>query len=63
MKICGFGRAISEIKEIATRLLQDGTFYERARTAFTIVRTGELRPYGNILLIKGVINAYTPPLW
>ena len=32
--------------------------YERARSAFAVVRTGELRPYGNILLVKGVINAY-----
>ncbi len=35
-------------------------FYERARDAFAVVRTGELRPYGNILLIKGVVNAYEP---
>jgi len=25
---------------------------------FAVVRTGGLRPYGNILLIKGVVNAY-----
>jgi L-fucose mutarotase len=31
-------------------------FYARARSAFAIVRTGELRPYGNILLVKGVIT-------
>ncbi len=31
-------------------------FYHHAREAFAIVRTGELRPYGNILLVKGVIN-------
>jgi len=31
-------------------------FYARARTAFAIVRTGELRPYGNILLVKGVVS-------
>jgi len=24
------------------------------------VRTGDLRPYGNILLVKGVVNAYPP---
>jgi len=36
--------------------LERGAFYEHARDAFAIVRTGELRPYGNILLIKGVIN-------
>jgi L-fucose mutarotase len=40
--------------------LERHAFYERARAAFAIVRTGELRPYGNILLIKGVVNVYTP---
>jgi L-fucose mutarotase len=40
--------------------LERGAFYERARGAFVIVRTGERRPYGNILLVKGVVNAYPP---
>jgi L-fucose mutarotase len=31
-------------------------FYARAREAFAIVRTGELRGYGNILLLKGVLE-------
>ena len=35
-------------------------FYVAARAAFVVVRTGELRPYGNILLTKGVINRYEP---
>jgi L-fucose mutarotase len=38
--------------------LERNAFYERARAAFAVVRTGELRPYGNILLVKGVVNAY-----
>ena len=38
--------------------LERSAFYERARGAFAIVRTGELRPYGNILLVKGVVHAY-----
>jgi L-fucose mutarotase len=38
--------------------LERNAFYERARSAFAVVRTGELRPYGNILLVKGVVNAY-----
>jgi L-fucose mutarotase len=33
-------------------------FYERARNAFAIVRTADQRPYGNILLVKGVVNEY-----
>jgi L-fucose mutarotase len=35
-------------------------FYDRAKRAFALVRTGELRPYGNILLVKGVVNRYGP---
>ena len=40
--------------------LERHAFYARAREAFVILRTGELRPYGNILLVKGVVNSYTP---
>ena len=36
-------------------------FYERARNAFAVVRTGELRKYGNVLLVKGVVRPLTPP--
>lgn len=31
-------------------------FYDRAKTAFAIVQTGETRLYGNIILKKGVIG-------
>jgi L-fucose mutarotase len=40
--------------------LPRAAFYQRAREAFAVVRTGELRPYGNILLTKGVIHRYEP---
>jgi L-fucose mutarotase len=40
--------------------LERHAFYDRARRAFALVRTGELRPYGNILLVKGVVNRYEP---
>ena len=40
--------------------LERHDFYAGAREAFVILRTGELRPYGNILLVKGVVNRYTP---
>jgi L-fucose mutarotase len=36
--------------------LERHAFYARAQRAFAIVRTGELRPYGNVLLVKGVVN-------
>lgn len=32
-------------------------FYERTRHAFCVVMTGESRPYGNIILKKGVLSA------
>ena len=41
--------------------LERHAFYERARHAFVVVRTGELRKYGNLLLVKGVVNRYDPP--
>ena len=31
-------------------------FYERTKQAFAIVLTGELQPFGNFLLRKGVIG-------
>jgi L-fucose mutarotase len=31
-------------------------FYERTKNAFAIVLTGELQPFGNFLLRKGVIG-------
>ena len=35
--------------------LDRNVFYQRSREAFAIVRTGESRRFGNILLVKGVI--------
>jgi L-fucose mutarotase len=35
--------------------LERHAFYERARGAYAIVRTGEQRRFGNILLVKGVV--------
>jgi L-fucose mutarotase len=37
--------------EVVERL----AFYARARQAFAVVATGEGRPYGNVILVKGVI--------
>jgi L-fucose mutarotase len=36
-------------------------FYERTRRAFAIVLTGELQPYGNFILKKGVIGEALVP--
>ena len=40
--------------------LERDAFYARARDAYAVVRTGDMRPYGNILLVKGVVNTYPP---
>ncbi|MEO8565918.1 MAG: RbsD/FucU domain-containing protein [Betaproteobacteria bacterium] len=45
---------------IDLRMLEREAFYARARNAYAVVRTGDLRPYGNILLVKGVVNTYPP---
>jgi len=36
-------------------------FYERTRSAFAIVLTGELQPFGNFLLRKGVLGENLRP--
>ncbi|MEP6996011.1 MAG: RbsD/FucU domain-containing protein [Betaproteobacteria bacterium] len=36
------------------------TFYARARNAYAVVRTAKLRPYGNILLVKGGVDTCPP---
>lgn len=50
----------SDVRGHACGMLERQAFYARARNAFAVVRTGEMRPYGNILLVKGVVNAYPP---
>ncbi|MDJ0335731.1 RbsD/FucU domain-containing protein [Salinibacterium sp. G-O1] len=39
-----------------TRFIDRFAYYEAARDAFLIVRTGETRKYGNALLRKGVVG-------
>lgn len=44
----------------AARGIERHAFYAAAETAYAIVRTGERRFYGNILLTKGVIPPEAP---
>jgi L-fucose mutarotase len=44
----------NEGKHLALVGIERHAFYERAKQAFAIVATGELRPYGCLLLKKGV---------
>ena len=43
--------------------LERFAFYDRAAGARLVVRTGELRAYGNLILRKGVVNAYEHAGW
>ena len=45
-----------DLADVEIGHLERYAFYERARGAYAVVRTGELRPYGNILLVKGTVN-------
>lgn len=40
--------------------LERFAFYDRAAGARLVVRSGELRPYGNVILRKGVVTEYEP---
>lgn len=67
MQVVGDPAAVpAAVAEFATLLAERGAaapvplerhaFYAAAREAFAIVATGESRPYGNILLTKGVVR-------
>ena len=45
-----------DLADIEIGQLERQAFYDRARDAYAVVRTGELRPYGNILLVKGTVH-------
>jgi L-fucose mutarotase len=49
LRAAGYTAAIEPIERHA--------FYARARAAYAIVATGEVRLYGNLILKKGVIRA------
>jgi len=52
-----FTRIIDAVADNPARpgTLERFAFYDRAKTAFAIVQTGEQRIYGNIILKKGII--------
>lgn len=58
--VADFGDVFSGhgLANVAPVALERNAFYARARDAFAVVRTGEMRPYGNVLLVKGVVNRY-----
>ncbi len=48
--------AAAGVDEASTRFVDRFEYYDLARTAFVVVRTGETRKYGNALLRKGVVG-------
>lgn len=53
--VAEFAAALLQADEQPAATLERFDFYERAQSAFVILRTSEQRKYGNILLRKGVI--------
>jgi len=53
--VAEFAAALRQAGEQPAVTLERFDFYQRAQSAFVILRTGERRKYGNILLRKGVI--------
>ncbi|XP_071946794.1 fucose mutarotase-like isoform X2 [Antedon mediterranea] len=47
----------AEGRQIELRKVERFKFYDRARTAFAVVATGEKALYGNLILKKGVISS------
>lgn len=45
-----------EGRDIPLALIDRFEFYDRSKTAFAVISTGERRLYGNILLKKGVVR-------
>lgn len=53
--------AAATLGEDEVRFLDRHEFYEAAASAYLVVRTGETRPYGNVLVRKGVVSADGSP--
>jgi L-fucose mutarotase len=51
----------AEGHEVRHDVLPRDQFYARARQAFAVVQTGEMRLYGNVLLRKGVLRQAGTP--
>ncbi|SFB72919.1 L-fucose mutarotase [Polaromonas sp. OV174] len=56
LPVLQFKLLLAEAGEAAPTGLVRETFYAQASAAFVILRTGERRTYGNILLRKGVVS-------
>ena len=50
-----FPEPIEDGEDTRVDTIERQAFYERAKTAYLVIQTGEERIYGNLLLAKGVI--------
>jgi L-fucose mutarotase len=48
--------AIAKHADVNVKPIERFGFYEEARTCFAVVQTLERRPYGNVILTKGVVG-------
>jgi L-fucose mutarotase len=53
--------AAGGVKPAQCEPIERFAFYERARAAFLVVQTGEMQPYANFILRKGVIGEALRP--
>ncbi|NMM07487.1 RbsD/FucU domain-containing protein [Polaromonas sp.] len=58
--VAEFAAALQAAGEAPAATLERFDFYQRAQSAFVILRTGDSRKYGNIVLRKGVIASDSP---
>lgn len=54
--VVAFQTLLAQADEAPAQGLERHAFYAAAQRAFVILRTGEGRPYGNLLLRKGVVR-------
>ena len=53
--------SVAGLEHDQARFLDRQAFYDAADAAYLVVRTGETRTYGNVLLRKGVVTADVGP--
>jgi L-fucose mutarotase len=60
--VADFAAVLTQVDLADTEIgtLERQAFYERARRAVVVVRSGERRRYGNLLLVKGVVASDMP---
>ncbi|MBE7210303.1 MAG: ribose ABC transporter [Gluconacetobacter diazotrophicus] len=55
--VADLAAVLAEAGHAAPETVERFAFYELTASAFAVIQTGEARPYGNVVLTKGVIFA------